>query len=255
MYPDSFPGLGRGLDFLLILFLHQGKKRRQPNPQLMFIYQDLKRIDYAEALAIQTAAFDELLALKERGETGTSRLFFCEHNPVLTLGKHGLDANLLVSEDVLRRRGVAFYHTNRGGDITYHGPGQITGYPVFDLEPLHLGLRAYIEALEETVIRFLARFDLHAERMAGATGVWLDVGKTRARKICAIGVRSRRFVTMHGFALNISTDLSYFSLIHPCGFVDKGVTSLAKELAPSESPDMETSKQLLLEDFRSIFGS
>ncbi len=220
----------------------------------MFIYQDLKRIDYAEALAIQTAAFDELLALKERGETGTSRLFFCEHNPVLTLGKHGLDANLLVSEDVLRRRGVAFYHTNRGGDITYHGPGQITGYPVFDLEPLHLGLRAYIEALEETVIRFLARFDLHAERMAGATGVWLDVGKTRARKICAIGVRSRRFVTMHGFALNISTDLSYFSLIHPCGFVDKGVTSLAKELASSESPDMETSKQLLLEDFRSIFG-
>lgn len=136
----------------------------------MFIYQDLKRIDYAEALAIQTAAFDELLALKERGETGTSRLFFCEHNPVLTLGKHGLDTNLLVSEDVLRRRGVAFYHTNRGGDITYHGPGQITGYPVFDLEPLHLGLRAYIEALEETVIRFLARFDLHAERMAGATG-------------------------------------------------------------------------------------
>ena len=255
MYPDSFPGLGRGLDFLLILFLHQGKKRRQPNPQLMFIYQDLKRIDYAEALAIQTAAFDELLALKERGETGTSRLFFCEHNPVLTLGKHGLDANLLVSEDVLRRRGVAFFHTNRGGDITYHGPGQITGYPVFDLEPLHLGLRAYIEALEETIIRFLARFDLHAERMAGATGVWLDVGKTRARKICAIGVRSRRFVTMHGFALNISTDLSYFSLIHPCGFVDKGVTSLAKELAPFESPNMETSKQLLREDFRSIFGS
>jgi lipoyl(octanoyl) transferase len=220
----------------------------------MFIYQDLKHIDYAEALAIQTAAFDELLALKERGERGVSRLFFCEHNPVLTLGKHGLDANLLVSQDLLRRRGVAFYHTNRGGDITYHGPGQITGYPVFDLEPLHLGLRTYIEALEETVIRFLARFDLRAERMSGATGVWLDVGKTRARKICAIGVRSRRFVTMHGFALNISTDLSYFSLIHPCGFVDKGVTSLAAELAPAESPDMETAKLLLLEDFRTVFG-
>ena len=221
----------------------------------MFIYQDLKRIDYAEALAIQTAAFDELIALKERGETGSDRLFFCEHNPVLTLGKHGLDANLLVSQDVLRKRGVAFYHTNRGGDITYHGPGQITGYPVFDLEPLRLGLRAYIDALEETVIRFLARFGLRAERMAGATGVWLDVGKPRARKICAIGVRSHRYVTMHGFALNISTDLSYFSLIHPCGFVDKGVTSLAAELGSDASPDFEAAKLFLLDDFRTVFGA
>lgn len=219
-----------------------------------FIYQDLKRIAYTEALAIQTAAFDELIAHKERGETGTSRLFFCEHDPVLTLGKHGQDANLLVSQDVLRHRGISFYHTNRGGDITYHGPGQITGYPVFDLEPLHLGLRAYIDALEEIVIRFLARFSLRAFRMAGATGVWIDVDTLRARKICAIGVRSRRFVTMHGFALNISTDLSYFSLIHPCGFVDKGVTSLAAELSPSKPPDFEATKLLLLEDFHAVFG-
>ena len=219
-----------------------------------FIYIDLQRINYAEALAIQTAAFDGLVALKERGQRGTNRLFFCEHDPVMTLGKHGQEANLLISPEELSQRGVNLYRVNRGGDITYHGPGQITGYPVFDLEQLHLGLRAYIEAVEEAVIRFLARFGVRGCRMAGATGVWIDADTPRARKICAIGVHSRRFVTMHGFALNISTDLSYFALIHPCGFVDKGVTSLAAELAPAAAPDMDMAKGLLLQDFRAVFG-
>ena len=208
-----------------------------------FVYIDLQRINYIQALAIQTAAFDGLVALKERGRRGTNRLFFCEHDPVMTLGKHGQEANLLISPEELSQRGVHLYRVNRGGDITYHGPGQITGYPIFDLEQLHLGLRAYIEALEETVIRFLARFGLRGCRMAGATGVWIDADTPRARKICAIGVHSRRFVTMHGFALNVNTDLAPFHLINPCGFKDGKVTSIAEELG--KEVDMTVAKHML----------
>lgn len=196
----------------------------------MFSFQDLGRITYEEALHIQTDAFESLLLAKSNGSAGENKLFFCEHNPVFTIGKSGLASNLLVAENQLKEKGISFYHTNRGGDITYHGPGQITGYPVLDLEQFRIGLKQYIDLLEEGIIRFLSLYDLKGERLKGATGVWLEPDTSRARKICAIGVKSSRFVTMHGFALNIQTDLSYFSLINPCGFTDKGVTSLAKEM-------------------------
>lgn len=218
-----------------------------------FSYQDLGRIVYAKALDIQTEKFNALLAAKAKGEKGRNELLFCEHNPVLTIGKSGKDSNLLIPEARLQALGVSYYHINRGGDITYHGPGQITGYPIFDLETWHIGLKQYIYRLEEIIIRFLALYGLKGERLEGATGVWLDpfvAGK--ARKICAIGVKSSRFVTMHGFALNINTDLNYFSLINPCGFTDKGVTSLAKELGKEQ--DFEEAKRQLVALFREVFG-
>jgi lipoyl(octanoyl) transferase len=195
-----------------------------------YIYQDLGYISYRDALAMQQKAFDALLKSKAQGIAGVNMLFFCEHKPVFTLGKSGQLGNLLVSEASLKEKGFEFYRTDRGGDITYHGPGQITGYPVFDLEMFHIGLRQYVEMLEDVMIRFLSSYGLRGERLAGATGVWLEPHTAQARKICAIGVKSSRFVTMHGFALNIRTDLRHFSLINPCGFIDKDVTSLRHEL-------------------------
>ena len=200
----------------------------------------------------QTIGFNALLEAKAQGRTGENRLFFCEHQPVLTIGKSGKDTNLLIPEEQLVQRGISFYHINRGGDITYHGPGQITGYPVFDLDTWKLGLKQYIDRLEETIIRFLAIYGIKGERLAGATGVWIDPGVPRkARKICAIGVKSSRFVTMHGFALNINTDLDYFSLINPCGFKDKGVTSLEKEMGMEQ--DFEEAKARLHSLFTEMF--
>ena len=194
-----------------------------------FIYHDLGRIEYEKALERQTAAFNALLEAKAQGRAGENRLFFCEH-----------------------QRGISFYHINRGGDITYHGPGQITGYPVFDLDTWKLGLKQYIDRLEETIIRFLAIYGIKGERLAGATGVWIDPDVPgKARKICAIGVKSSRFVTMHGFALNINTNLDYFSLINPCGFKDKGVTSLEKELGAEQ--DFEAAKACLHSLFIEMF--
>ncbi len=217
-----------------------------------FDYKDLGRIDYSEALQIQTAAFEELLQAKAKGMERHNRLFFCEHQPVLTIGKSGKDANLLIPEARLQEMGIAYYHIGRGGDITYHGPGQITGYPVFDLEYWHLGLKQYIYRLEEVIIRFLSLYGIEGERLEGATGVWIEPHRVgRARKICAIGVKSSRFVTMHGFALNINTDLNYFSLINPCGFTDKGVTSLARELGDTQ--DFELAKERLAMLFREYF--
>lgn len=217
-----------------------------------FTYHDLGHIDYTEALAVQTEAFDALLHAKVWGGQGENKLFFCEHQPVLTIGKSGKDSNLLIPVELLQCQGVSFFHTNRGGDITYHGPGQITGYPVFDLEHWQLGLKQYIHTLEEVIIRFLALYGIKGERLEGATGVWIDPEvKGRARKICAIGVKSSRYVTMHGFALNINTDLSYFSLINPCGFTDKGVTSLEKELGGKQ--DFEKAKAQLHTLFSELF--
>ncbi len=218
-----------------------------------FSYQDLGRIVYEKALDIQTEKFNALLAAKVKGEKGRNELLFCEHEPVLTIGKSGKDSNLLIPEARLKALGISYYHINRGGDITYHGPGQITGYPIFDLETWHIGLKQYIYRLEETIIRFLALYGLKGERLEGATGVWLDpLVAGKARKICAIGVKSSRFVTMHGFALNINTDLNYFTLINPCGFTDKGVTSLARELG--ENQDFEKAKRQLAALFSEVFG-
>lgn len=218
----------------------------------VFVFKDLGRTGYEEALKAQTTVFEKLLEQKKNGETGNCVLFFCEHDHVFTIGKSGNESNLLISESLLKTKNAALFHANRGGDITYHGPGQITGYPVFDLERWGIGLKEYIFRLEEVVIRFLALYGLRGERIEGATGVWLDPGVPgKARKICAIGVKSSRYVTMHGFALNINTDLSYFSLINPCGFTDRGVTSLAAELG--EMQDFEKAKRELYRLFISCF--
>ena len=195
-----------------------------------FIYHDLGRIEYEKALERQTVAFNALLEAKAQGRTGENRLFFCEHQPVLTIGKSGKDTNLLIPKELLVQRGISFYHINRGGDITYHGPGQLVCYPILNLEEFHLGLKEYVHLLEEAVICVCAFYGIEAGRLEKATGVWLEGSTPRARKICAIGVRSSHYVTMHGLALNVNTDLRYFSYIHPCGFIDKGVTSLRQEL-------------------------
>ena len=154
----------------------------------------------------------------------------CEHPHVYTLGRSGKENNMLLSDEQLKAIDATLYHIDRGGDITYHGPGQLVCYPILNLEDYHLGLKEYIHVLEEAVIRVCASYGIEAGRVKGATGVWLAAGTPQERKICAIGVRSSHFVTMHGLALNVNTDLRYFSYIHPCGFMDKGVTSLQKEL-------------------------
>lgn len=180
-----------------------------------------------------------------------SYLLFVEHLPVYTLGKSGEVQNLLLSSAQLANKKVSFYKTNRGGDITFHGPGQLVGYPILDLENFGMGLRQYIYSIEEVVIRSLGHFGISASRDAEATGVWLDSGLSSARKICAIGVKSSRYVTMHGFALNVNTDLNYFQYIHPCGIVDKGVTSMAKELGGTM--DFEQVKKEVLSCFSAVF--
>lgn len=160
----------------------------------------------------------------------THHLLFCEHNPVYTLGKSGSIKNLLLTEEGLEAKGIEYFKINRGGDITYHGPGQITGYPIFDLEKFKPDLHWYLRTMEDAVINLLADYGIESERSKGETGVWLDVGKPTARKICAIGVRCSRWITMHGFAFNVNTDLDYFKFIIPCGITDKAVTSLQAEV-------------------------
>lgn len=198
------------------------------------IYDDLGFRDYKETWDYQEKYFHEKVEFKGREESVTSapsdRLIFVEHNHVYTLGKSGQDSNLLLDYIQLRAKDAVYYRIDRGGDITYHGPGQLVGYPIFDIEPMGLGLKDYIHRLEDAVIKCIAHYGITGERLDGATGVWIDPAVAgRARKICAIGVRASRHVTMHGFALNVNTDLSYFDHINPCGFTDKGVTSIAKE--------------------------
>jgi lipoyl(octanoyl) transferase len=203
---------------------------------------------YAEAYEKQKALFDTAIERRMLHEPVRSILVFCEHPHVITLGKHALDDNLLFPEEVLKEKQVELFRVDRGGDITYHGPGQLVGYPILDMESFHIGLKEYIYRIEETIIDLLAEYHIKGERLAGATGVWIDSDRPgKARKICAIGVRSSRYVTMHGFALNVSTDLAYFNLINPCGFKDKGVTSMEKEL--NREIDMEEVKKRLLNCF------
>ncbi|MDR1405880.1 MAG: lipoyl(octanoyl) transferase LipB [Prevotellaceae bacterium] len=201
-------------------------------------FVDWGLIDYREAWERQRALAARLIAQKtgaaaaadgaEHPPAGNT-FVFCEHPHVYTLGRNGRKDNLLVDAAFLKTLNAACYHVDRGGDITYHGPGQIVGYPVLDLDTLHLSLRQYIFTIEETVIRTLRHYGLATERLAGAPGVWMDAGSPAARKICAIGVHASHGVTTHGFALNVNTDLAYYRHIHPCGFTDKGVTSLAAE--------------------------
>lgn len=191
---------------------------------------DWNLIPYAEAWQRQTEWFDNLILAKQKGEDYENRIIMCEHPHVYTLGRSGKENNMLLTEAQLEKIGATLYHIDRGGDITYHGPGQLVCYPILNLEEFGLGLKEYVHVLEEAVIRVCESYGISAGRLEKATGVWLEGNTPRARKICAIGVRSSHFVTMHGLALNVNTDLRYFSYIHPCGFIDKGVTSLRQEL-------------------------
>ena len=243
--------------------------------------RDLGEMDYASCWELQRSLFEELVAGKrnagaesgaktagagngaaqaaaDAGMVGT--VLLVEHPPVYTLGKSGHAENLLVDRAALQRLGAGFFHIDRGGDITFHGPGQLVCYPILDLERIGIGLREYIERLEEAVIRTVARYGIAAGRIAGASGVWvgespekgLSGGRSVPRKICAIGVRSSRYVTMHGFALNVTTDLAWFSRINPCGFSDRGVTSIARETGREAA--MDEVKRLVLCELEQQLG-
>ena len=220
--------------------------------------QDLGRKDYKETWDYQEELFKGIIDLKiknrrEETEVETPNYFILvEHPHVYTLGKSGDLSNLLISEAKLDEIGATYYKINRGGDITYHGPGQIVGYPIIDLENFFSDIHKYLRFLEEMVIRTLDEYGLKAERSKGETGVWLDVGTPFARKICAMGVRASRWVTMHGFALNVNANLGYFDHMIPCGIRGKAVTSLNVELGKTEIPMSEV-KQKLLKHFAELF--
>lgn len=222
--------------------------------------QDLGLKDYKVTWDYQEQLFQETVDLKIKNRReGLARqtsnyLLFVEHPHVYTLGKSGNINNLLIDEQQLKAKGAQFYKINRGGDITYHGPGQIVGYPILDLDNFFTDIHKYLRFLEEMVILTLAEYGLKGERSPGETGVWLDVGTPFARKICAMGVRASRWVTMHGFALNVNTHLGYFDLMIPCGIKGKAVTSLSAELGNSDI-SMGEVKQKLLKHFAELFGA
>jgi lipoyl(octanoyl) transferase len=224
------------------------------------IYEDIGQKDYKETWDYQADIFNRLVDSKKPGtRVGESvqnilpgKLIFVEHPHVYTLGKSGSEKNLLLDLIQLKAKDASFYRIDRGGDITYHGPGQIVGYPIFDLETIMIGLKEYIYRLEEAIIRTVNGFGLNASRLDGGTGVWLDPEVPgKARKICAIGVKASRYITMHGFAFNVNTDLTYFNNINPCGFTDKGVTSLQKELGISQ--DFESVKRKVKKNLQEVF--
>ncbi|QLG45926.1 lipoyl(octanoyl) transferase LipB [Costertonia aggregata] len=222
------------------------------------VLEDLGLQDYKKTWDYQEGLFENIIAIKIKnrregaGLETPNHFLFVEHPHVYTLGKSGDIGNLLVGEKVLEEKGAKFYKINRGGDITYHGPGQIVGYPILDLDNFFTDIHKYLRFLEEMVILTLAEYGLKAERSGGETGVWLDVGTPFARKICAMGVRASRWVTMHGFALNVNADLGYFDLMIPCGIKDKAVTSLNIELG-KQQVDMDEVKQKLLRHFEALF--
>jgi len=227
-------------------------------------FRNLGTIEYGAAWALQEELLRDNLAVKAEwynvqqadrpADIGTvNHLLFCRHPHVYTLGKSGHMENLLVNDARMRDLDVSFYKTNRGGDITYHGPGQLVGYPVLDLELFFTDLGRYMRSLEEAIINTLSFYNIRSGRLQGATGVWLDADiPGRARKICAMGVRCSRWVTIHGFALNINTDLSYFNHIVPCGISDKAVTSIQKELG-REIDENET-EEILKQEFAKVFN-
>lgn len=229
-------------------------------------YRDLGVMDYQQAWDYQEKLLQENVRIKTAqyaavGQAGTETLpsstshylLFVEHPPVYTLGKSGQIGNVLLDEAGLRERNIQFFQTNRGGDITYHGPGQLVGYPVLDLEKFTTDIGKYLRNIEEVIILTLAEYGINGERSPGETGVWIDPDLPgRERKICAIGVRCSRWITMHGFALNVSPDLSYFNHIIPCGIVGKQVTSLEKETGAR--PDMQEVKERVRENFEKVFG-
>jgi lipoyl(octanoyl) transferase len=224
-------------------------------------FRDMGQIRYKQAWDLQLELFEEIKDIKlknrDRGPLEQIKtpnyLLFCEHNHVYTLGKSGLEENLLLNNAQLKDQDIEFFHINRGGDITYHGPGQLTGYPIFDLDNFKTDIIVYLRDLEEAIIEVLQEFGIKGGRIDGLTGVWLDwTNPHQARKICAMGVHTSRWVTMHGFGLNVSTDLSYFGHIIPCGIIDKSVTSIAKEVGPVSMADV---KKLCLEKISKVFGA
>ena len=218
---------------------------------------ELGFLPYSEAWDIQEEYFSNTIAVKRQNRQLDSsiltenHLLLVEHPPVFTLGKSGKIDHLLLKEEVLKSKGIAFFKTNRGGDITFHGPGQLVGYPILDLDNFFTDIHKYLRYLEEIIIKTLSDFGLNSARSDGETGVWLDLDTPFARKICAMGVRASRWVTMHGFALNINTDLSYFDYIVPCGIQGKGVTSIAKELKREVDPSLV--KASVLKNFSEVF--
>jgi lipoyl(octanoyl) transferase len=224
------------------------------------INRDLGLMGFAEAWEIQKKLLAGVQEIKlinynlpfNEQMPNINYFLICEHPHVYTLGKSGKENNLLVNENILKTKGAEFFRIDRGGDITYHGPGQIVGYPIFDLEAFGIGVKQYVHNIEEVIILTLKNYFIKGERLPGTTGVWIDVdnpGKTR--KICAIGVKVSRAVTMHGFAFNVNTNLDYYNIINPCGFTDKGVTSLQKE--SGKEIDLQTVKKFLLKSFEDVF--
>ena len=222
-------------------------------------FQDLGKIDYQEAWDLQESLLRLNVGLKKASGNKVDphkvptqhHLLFCEHQSVYTLGKSGKSDHLLLKPDQLAEKEIAFYKINRGGDITYHGPGQITGYPIFDLEKFKRDIGWYLRSMEEVMIQLLDSYGLKAGRIAGETGVWMHTDTPFPKKICAFGVKASRWVTMHGFALNVNTNLEYFNFIIPCGIADKGVTSLQAELG--HEMDLEQVKEDLKHSFAKVF--
>ena len=222
------------------------------------IFTDLGLIDFKEAWDYQEKLFNQIVETKVANRTTTpptptqNHLIFCEHPHVYTLGKSGSEKHLLINENQLQQKKASYYKINRGGDITYHGPGQIVGYPILDLDNFFTDIHKYLRFLEEMVIFTLAEYGITSGRIAGQTGVWLDeANPLKARKICAMGVRCSRWVTMHGFAFNVNSDLEYFNNIVPCGITDKAVTSLDKELG--KKVEVQEVKEKLKKHFCNLF--
>ncbi len=220
------------------------------------LFKDLGLRSYKEVWDYQEALLFHNVQAKSTANVGnsntTNHLLFVEHLPVYTLGKSGKKEHILISENDLQSQAIEYFHINRGGDITFHGPQQIVGYPIFDLEKFKTDLSWYLRNLEEVIIKTLADYGLQGDRSKGETGVWLDPLITgKARKICAMGIKCSRWITMHGFAFNVNTDLKYFDNIVPCGIKDKQVTSLAKELG--YEVDYEEVKKKVLQNFKGVF--
>lgn len=226
--------------------------------------------DYNEVLDLQTKLFNELIERKVAGRDGKNGdkeskgdeyILIGEHYPVITLGRRAKEENILFSKGELEKKEVKVYHIGRGGDVTYHCPGQLIVYPILDLEKHHLGVKDFVDLMEETVIRLIEKYGIKGERVAGATGVWVGKGTDQERKICAMGIKCSRYCTMHGLALNVTSDLSGFTMINPCGFQDKGVTSLEKEILfeiSSKTSDIGENKlkiDKVKKDFLDIFFS
>jgi lipoyl(octanoyl) transferase len=216
------------------------------------VLHDVGESRYKEVWDYQENLLRQNVEAKIREQRPVNYLLFTEHYPVYTLGKNGKEKNVLINEEERLRRGVEYFHINRGGDITFHGPGQLVGYPIFDLDQFKTDLGWYLRSLEEVIVLTMAEYDLKGERSKGETGVWIEAfNKGYERKICAIGIRCSRWITMHGFAFNVNTDLSYFDHIIPCGIQDKKVTSLEKELGYTVL--MTDVKEKVKKNFEKVF--